>query len=102
MLGSPVIDTDLYIRKSMLPSLLGNFIGAWFIAVPFTVMYLTSYGGALPVRDSGAAQQHTPSDEEATVYNGNGTGKLSDKMAFWRGEKRAGSATVAPVTETTA
>lgn len=44
MYGAPKISVGLYIWKSLIPSLIGNVLGAWLLAAPFTYYYLTGAG----------------------------------------------------------
>jgi hypothetical protein len=40
MWGAPEISTGFYIWKSLIPSLLGNIVGALLLAVPFRFFYM--------------------------------------------------------------
>ncbi|KXN93109.1 hypothetical protein AN958_00033 [Leucoagaricus sp. SymC.cos] len=65
MFGADLTPAE-YIRKSLFAALFGNIVGAAFVALPATYMYLSDYGaGGYKKAENGEAHSTSSSATEA-------------------------------------
>lgn len=107
MLGeAPPLTAGYYIWKSMvraswplallaltssfqIPSFIGNVIGAWFVALPFTLFYLTKFGSpdAAPAGDL----ENVEAQVESGKFHRGAMPAGTPASRAWPEKKRAGS-----------